>query len=239
MGAVSAVVMLTGLKAPYAEKAEGRVLPPGLIRPPGAAPEKKFLSLCVRCGECMAACPTNTLQPIWLTAGFIGLFSPAITPREPIAIRNATVAARRAPPAPSTISLLQNGYGRKPERLLFSGRNAWPGNTRKAVWSATRCVHLTPSILSRSPGLKSPFRMLSKISVLGAVIAKMHVPSEMKPLFLSHPWGNSGWQRGDYETEAKARGLDLKLRPKTVSGYPAQEPEAPDGDGLPPGFDAG
>lgn len=54
---------------------------PTLIRPPGAMPESEFLSLCVRCGACVQACPTNTLQPIWLEAGLDGLFTPALRTR--------------------------------------------------------------------------------------------------------------------------------------------------------------
>lgn len=37
-----------------------------LIRPPGANPEERFLDLCIRCGQCMKACPTNLLQPAGL-----------------------------------------------------------------------------------------------------------------------------------------------------------------------------
>lgn len=52
-----------------------------LIRPPGALPESAFLTRCVRCGECIKACPTNTLQPIWLQAGLDGLFTPVLRTR--------------------------------------------------------------------------------------------------------------------------------------------------------------
>ncbi|MCP4669886.1 MAG: 4Fe-4S dicluster domain-containing protein [Desulfobacula sp.] len=81
IGAGTAVMSLTGLNSLYGKPGEGQVGAKGLIRPPGAVMETNFLSRCVRCGECMIACPTNTLQPIWLTAGFPALFSPAITPR--------------------------------------------------------------------------------------------------------------------------------------------------------------
>ena len=81
IGAGSAVISLTGLNSLYGKPGEGQVNTPGLIRPPGAVKEMNFLSRCVRCGECMTACPTNTLQPIWLTAGFPAIFSPAVTPR--------------------------------------------------------------------------------------------------------------------------------------------------------------
>ena len=54
---------------------------PRLLRPPGAADEKTFLSLCIRCGECMKVCPTNALQPAVLEAGVEGIFSPRLLPR--------------------------------------------------------------------------------------------------------------------------------------------------------------
>lgn len=54
---------------------------PYLLRPPGAAGEKKFLDLCVRCGECMKVCPTGVLQPAVLESGVEGLFSPRLVPR--------------------------------------------------------------------------------------------------------------------------------------------------------------
>ncbi len=51
-----------------------------LIRPPGALPEKKFLQKCVKCGECMKACPTNGLQPAKTEAGPEGLWTPMLVP---------------------------------------------------------------------------------------------------------------------------------------------------------------
>lgn len=52
-----------------------------LIRPPGALPESKFLSACVRCGECMKVCPTNALQPASDQAGAEGLWTPVLVPK--------------------------------------------------------------------------------------------------------------------------------------------------------------
>ena len=52
-----------------------------LLRPPGAADEKTFLNLCIRCGECMKVCPTNVLQPAIFEAGLEGVFSPRLVPR--------------------------------------------------------------------------------------------------------------------------------------------------------------
>jgi len=55
--------------------------PERLIRPPGALPEPQFLRTCVKCGECMKACPTNALQPALGQAGPEGLWTPVLTPK--------------------------------------------------------------------------------------------------------------------------------------------------------------
>jgi MauM/NapG family ferredoxin protein len=52
-----------------------------LIRPPGALPEQEFLKQCLACGECMKACPTNTLQPAMFSDGFNRLYTPKVVPR--------------------------------------------------------------------------------------------------------------------------------------------------------------
>jgi len=51
-----------------------------LIRPPGALPEPLFLQKCIKCGECMKACPTNALQPAWGEAGPEGVWTPVLKP---------------------------------------------------------------------------------------------------------------------------------------------------------------
>ena len=54
---------------------------PGLIRPPGAQDEARFLSRCLRCGACMKACPTSGLQPTLAEAGLEGLWTPVLRSR--------------------------------------------------------------------------------------------------------------------------------------------------------------
>jgi len=73
VGALSAFSLTTTpyIKLPY----------PRLLRPPGALPEKSFLTKCVRCGACMKVCLTNTLQPCLWESGLDGLWSPRILPR--------------------------------------------------------------------------------------------------------------------------------------------------------------
>jgi ferredoxin len=34
-----------------------------MIRPPGSVEEWEFLERCIKCDQCLNACPTNVLQP--------------------------------------------------------------------------------------------------------------------------------------------------------------------------------
>jgi len=54
---------------------------PALIRPPGSLDEERFLARCIRCGQCMRACPSNIIQPALLEAGAQGLWTPAVNYR--------------------------------------------------------------------------------------------------------------------------------------------------------------
>lgn len=53
---------------------------PHLIRPPGVR-EDDLLSKCIRCGECIRACPTSAIQPALAEAGLEGLWTPVLVPR--------------------------------------------------------------------------------------------------------------------------------------------------------------
>jgi polyferredoxin len=54
---------------------------PGLIRPPGALPEKDFLRRCIKCGQCMRVCPTNIIHPAGFEAGLEGIWTPILNYR--------------------------------------------------------------------------------------------------------------------------------------------------------------
>ncbi len=72
-GVATAVLLGTGVAR--------AVKRPGLIRPPGAQDEQRFLSLCLRCSECVKACPTSGLQPTLMEAGLEGLWTPVLKSR--------------------------------------------------------------------------------------------------------------------------------------------------------------
>jgi polyferredoxin len=53
---------------------------PLLLRPPGAV-EQNLTSKCLRCGECIRACPTGALQASILDGGLERIFTPLLIPR--------------------------------------------------------------------------------------------------------------------------------------------------------------
>ena len=75
------VAAASGIAAIPVMRLSGYVGPnwnPGLVRPPGALPEKEFLSRCIKCGQCMRICPTNVIHPAGLEGGFEGLWTPVL-----------------------------------------------------------------------------------------------------------------------------------------------------------------
>ena len=48
------------------------------VRPPGSVPEREFLQMCIRCGECFQACPNDVLQPLGFQQGLTGLWTPHV-----------------------------------------------------------------------------------------------------------------------------------------------------------------
>lgn len=78
VGAAAAGVGATVLLASGVRAAQPS---PRLLRPPGSQDEDRFLSLCLRCTECMKVCPTSGLQPALLEGGLQALWTPVLVPR--------------------------------------------------------------------------------------------------------------------------------------------------------------
>ena len=52
---------------------------PDLIRPPGSVEETQFLAKCIKCDQCINACPTNVLQPATFKEGGLeSLWTPVL-----------------------------------------------------------------------------------------------------------------------------------------------------------------
>jgi MauM/NapG family ferredoxin protein len=53
---------------------------PAPIRPPGSLPEPEFLATCIRCSQCVQACPNSVLRPVGFAHGVEGLWTPVAVP---------------------------------------------------------------------------------------------------------------------------------------------------------------
>jgi len=79
-GFVSAVISgATVIPMMQLSAATGSNWNPYLVRPPGSLPENRFLERCIKCDQCIRACPTNVIQPAdLLFGGLAGLWTPAL-----------------------------------------------------------------------------------------------------------------------------------------------------------------
>ena len=60
--------------SPFAER--------GPLRPPGALDPWQFAGLCIRCGNCIRACPAGIIEPDGLGAGIAGVLAPVVRFRD-------------------------------------------------------------------------------------------------------------------------------------------------------------
>ncbi|PNU19373.1 4Fe-4S ferredoxin [Geothermobacter hydrogeniphilus] len=90
--AVGALVGPTASIAPAAASADSY-----LLRPPGAVAEDEFLRRCIRCGECLKVCIGRALQPAWLDAGPLGLWTPRLVARFGYCEYNCTLCGQVCP----------------------------------------------------------------------------------------------------------------------------------------------
>lgn len=247
-GAGTAILTLTGLTSPYGKPGEGQVAPPGLVRAPGSLPETDFLSRCVRCGECMAACPTNTLQPIWLSAGLIGIFSPALTPRRGYCDPGCTRCGDVCPTgAIRSLSKHERIWAKTGTAMIFRQKClAW--EYQKSCMVCDEVCPFDAIEFKREPG--NPFAVPHVIedNCAGCGYCEHFCPIQNQAAITVTPMGALRLADASYEAEGKRQGLNLRLKPKDAPyGFLPNESvpgfdEAPGFDNTPgfdnaPGFD--
>ena len=230
-GFVTAAVNMTGLKSLYGKGGVGTVEPPNLLRPPGAVSEKIFLSLCVRCGECMVACPTNALQPIWLEAGFSGLFSPSLIPRRGAcnpdcnncgsvcpthAIQNLPITDRIWAKIGTAMILRQKCLAWEQQKRCMVCDEVCPYNAIEFTREAENPVSV-PKILEER--------------CTGCGLCEHHCPVRNQAAIIVTPLGALRIDKGSIKEQGESQGLKISLKHKEDMESQVIE------DGLAPGFD--
>lgn len=237
IGAGTAVMSLTGLNSLYGKQGDGHVGVKGLIRPPGAVMETDFLSRCVRCGECMVACPTNTLQPIWFKAGLPALFSPAVTPRRGFCDPNCHDCGSVCP----TDAIRST---EKSDRIWAKTGTATIIRQKCLAWefekSCMVCDEVCPYDaieFTREKDTKVPVPRVIEEKCAGCGYCEHFCPVRNQAAIEVTPMDALRLNRGDYESEARLKGYKLQLKTSgnktdgTIESYPVIE------EGSAPGFD--
>jgi polyferredoxin len=111
-----------------------------LIRPPGARPEPEFKALCVRCGACMKACPTNALHPASGEGGIGALWTPVLVPKIGYCDDRCTLCSQACPTGAIAPLTLDDRLGTNGHELVRTGL-AHVDRNRCLPWAlATPCI---------------------------------------------------------------------------------------------------
>ena len=233
-GAGTALVGLTGLPTLYEKAAVGQVLDPDLLRPPAALPEKQFLAQCVRCGECMAACPTNTLQPIWLKAGLSGLFSPALTPRRGYCHPECHLCADLCPTGAILLLSQEDRIWAKTGTAVISRQTCLAWEYQKSCMVCDEVCPYKAVDFGLEKGISVPVPRVNESRCSGCGYCEYYCPVQNRAAITVSPMGALRLKDRDYQVRGREEGLDLSLKEKGTEGYPAPEDTY---TGPAPGFD--
>jgi MauM/NapG family ferredoxin protein len=182
-----------------------------LIRPPGAIPETEFLRTCIRCGECMKSCLTNTLQPCFWESGLSGLWTPKMDPRLAPCDQNCNVCGKVCPTqAIRSVSLEEKTHAKVGTAVL-----------RKEmclVWAENKicliCDEICPynAIVFRPvEGYRRPVVIPSKCN--GCGFCEQRCPVKGDSAIVVVPNGEIRLKEGSYIKEAKKLELEFKPDP--------------------------
>jgi ferredoxin len=178
-----------------------------LIRPPGALPEGDFLRTCIRCGECMKSCVTNTLQPCVTEAGLEGLWTPRMELRFAACEQNCNVCGKVCPTqAIRSLSLEEKTHAKVGTAVLKK--------ESCLVWAQDKlcliCDEICPynAIVFRTiEGYRRPVVLPSHCNGCGFCEARCPVQGESA--IVVAPNGEIRLAEGSYLTEAKRLELDF------------------------------
>ncbi|HYB19891.1 MAG TPA: 4Fe-4S dicluster domain-containing protein [Thermodesulfobacteriota bacterium] len=203
-----------------------------IIRPPGALPESEFLRTCIRCGECMKSCVTNTLQPSFWESGLSGLWTPGMDLRFAACEQSCNVCGKVCPTqAIRSLSLEEKTHAKVGTAILHK--------ERCLVWAQDKlcliCDEICPynAIVFRTvDGYRRPVVIASKCN--GCGFCEQRCPVGGTSAIVVVPDGEIRLKEGSYIKEAQR--LQLEFKPDAgddkfileSSGFKVEGKEAPE-----------
>ncbi len=216
----------------YPKMAKASTAQLGLIRPPGAIPEASFLAKCLRCGQCMKACPTNALQPSWFISGFEGIFSPVLNSRIGPCEPECNVCGNVCPTKAILPLPLEDKRQAKIGTAIVEQKFCLAfANNRSCVVCQEVCPYGAIELKVQGSN-KVPVPIISEARCFGCGFCEKHCPVHV-PAITVQPINALRLPSNTYAEEAKSAGFDLRpVSMRLNHGIP--DFIAP--DELPPGF---
>jgi len=190
-----------------------KLLSPRLMRPPGALPEISFLAKCIRCGECMKVCLTNTLQPCLWESGLYGLWSPRIVPRLAGCDQTCSLCGQVCPTGAIRALPLEEKKNAKLGTAVID-------RERCLVWAENKlcliCDEQCPYnaiVFKWQEGFRRPFVSANKCNGCGFCEEKCPVKGESA--ITVTPEGEIRLAQGSYQEAAQKLQLEFKEDPGT------------------------
>jgi len=186
---------------------------PRLIRPPGALPEISFLAKCIRCGECMKVCLTNTLQPCLWEGGLDGFWSPRIVPRLAGCDQTCSLCGQVCPTGAIRALPLEEKKNAKLGTAVID-------RERCLVWAENKlcliCDEQCPYnaiVFKWQEGFRRPFVSANKCN--GCGFCEQKCPVRGESAIVVTPEGEIRLAQGSYQEAAQKLQLEFKEDPGT------------------------
>jgi len=228
-GILLASVQYSDLHSLLRLSARGDIWSETCVRPPGAIPEPNFLDRCVRCGQCMKVCPTNGLQPTWLTASPEGIFSPILISRRGPCEPDCNACGHICPTqAIRSLPLEEKRWAKIGTAVVIPYRCIALAEGRRCMVCQESCPYGAVNIVQKE-GFAVPVPVVNNSRCYGCGYCEQHCPVRVSAIIVQ-PLNALRLNSSDYISTAKTIGLELIPKAKEhIHDY------IPDGE-LPPGF---
>jgi MauM/NapG family ferredoxin protein len=247
-GVGAAAIVMTNLGHLHGEKSPLALRSSKLIRPPGALPEEAFQARCVRCGECVKGCLTNTLQFVWLESGISGLWTPKVTARRAGCEQGCNLCGEICPTgAIRPLPLDEKAFAKiGTARIIKTRCIAWEQDKRCLICDEICPYNAISSQFLEGRPVTVPFIDENKCNGCGYCESKCPVSGESA--IVVEPTGELRLASGSYKEKAKELGLVFHAKSSVEDHFILNAPEQPiqsqesrekgraEPGALPPGF---